>query len=136
MAEVKVFQGGSVKTTEVDASVFGSRVLGRTLKDAVVMYEANARAGTAMGKSLDLDTQAVSNVTWNDAVEFCNWLSLREGLPAAYERRDNRWQLVQPANNGYRLPTEAEWEYAARYLDGKRWQRHPWGDVLPPPAGG
>jgi len=51
MAEVKVFQGGAVKTTDVDASLFGTRVLGRTLKDAVVMYEANKRAGTAKAKT-------------------------------------------------------------------------------------
>ncbi len=51
MAEVKVFQGGSVKTTAVDAALFGTRVLGRTLKDAVVMYEANARAGTHKAKT-------------------------------------------------------------------------------------
>ena len=51
MVEVKVFAGGAVQTREVDESAFahpkhGARVLGRTLKDALVMYEANARAGT------------------------------------------------------------------------------------------
>jgi large subunit ribosomal protein L4 len=51
MVDVKVLQGGKVSTKSVDASVFGSRVLGRTLKDAVVMYEANRRAGTVQAKT-------------------------------------------------------------------------------------
>lgn len=46
-----MLQGGSVSATEFDASMFGTRVLGRTLKDAVVMYEANFRAGTHKTKT-------------------------------------------------------------------------------------
>lgn len=51
MVEVKVFEGGAIKSTSVDASAFGTRVLGRTLKDAIVMYEANARAGTVQART-------------------------------------------------------------------------------------
>jgi large subunit ribosomal protein L4 len=51
MVDVKVLQGGAVATKSVDESAFGSRVLGRTLKDAVVMYEDNARQGTVRAKT-------------------------------------------------------------------------------------
>lgn len=51
MVQVKVYSGGSVSASDVDASCFGERVLGRTLKDAVVMYEANRRQGTAKTKT-------------------------------------------------------------------------------------
>jgi large subunit ribosomal protein L4 len=51
MVQVKEYTQGSLQTREVDATVLGERILGRTLKDAVVMYEANARAGTHKAKS-------------------------------------------------------------------------------------
>lgn len=51
MVEVKVYKSGSVSAQQVDAGVFGERVLGRTLKDAVVMYEANRRQGTHKTKT-------------------------------------------------------------------------------------
>ena len=51
MVEVKVFQAGGIATKSVDESAFGSRVLGRTLKDAIVMYEDNRRAGTVQART-------------------------------------------------------------------------------------
>lgn len=99
-------------------------------------FKADHASGFVGKRTLDLDVQPVSKVSWNDAVEYCNWLSVQDGLPPAYQKKEGRWTLLEPVTTGYRLPTEAEWEFVARHPGAPaRTQRYEWGDALPPPAG-
>ncbi|MDR1869424.1 MAG: formylglycine-generating enzyme family protein [Treponema sp.] len=84
--------------------------------------------GTNYGRG---DNYPVYYVSWYDALVFCNKLSILEGLTPAYSidgkidpdewgpvptKDDVTWNAVEMAadSNGYRLPTEAQWEYAAK----------------------
>jgi formylglycine-generating enzyme required for sulfatase activity len=72
----------------------------------------------------EADDRPVNNVSWHDAVAFCNRLSEREGLKPCYRIAGEQATWDRQAT-GFRLPTEAEWEYACRAGTSSRWS---WGD--------
>jgi tetratricopeptide (TPR) repeat protein len=74
------------------------------------------------------------NVSWYDAVMYCNWLSRREGRTPAYrsvgkkkvkdykgQESESDWWVQVEGANGYRLPKELEWEYACRAGSDTAW---------------
>ena len=96
-----------------------------------VEFEASHNSG-AEHASLAGDHNPVASVTWQQAAEFCNWLSAREGLDPVYEEKFGQYEAIRPFPNGYRLPTEAEWVWAIRYAAQSSADRFSWGDSWPP----
>lgn len=88
-------------------------VLNWALEKGYLKDSEGARFSCKMRDGYSMADHPLSLVTWYGSVAFCNWLSEMLDLTPCYDL--STWKLTTPFPNGYRLPTEAEWERVAAW---------------------
>lgn len=89
-------------------------------------------SGTYKGHNLSNNNFPVANISWQDAAQYCNWLSEKDGLEKVYRKVNGSLVAKNPIPTGYRLLTESEWEWVARIQSSNSVNRYEWGNHFPP----
>jgi len=129
-----------VHTVSLDAFYIAKYEVTKALWDEVRTWAiSNGYSDLAAGEG-KAPNHPVHSISWYEMVKWCNARSQKEGLTPAYYTDDAQTTIYKTGEidlsntkvkwntNGYRLPTEAEWEKAAR--GGLSDKRYPWGDTI------
>ena len=112
-----------VRTDNLVYAVGGSKAFCDTTASS--SYSRISFTGSAFTVTTGKESHPMVMVSWWGAIAYANWRSSQEGWEACYNLSTG---ALDPAKHGFRLPTEAEWERAAR--GGQVHKRYPWGDTI------
>ena len=129
----------SVHTVQVSGFYMDKYEVTKALWDEVYQWAITNGYSFEAGAQGKATNHPAHSMTWYDAVKWCNARSEKEGRTPAYYTNAAQTKVYRSEqinlqnewvrwNAGYRLPTEAEWEKAAR--GGLSGRRFPWGDVI------
>jgi formylglycine-generating enzyme required for sulfatase activity len=116
-------QGFFTTVNATTAQAFGQTLLNLGSSSCHIEYvggvfQPETRTGLPGTTVYSMANHPVQTISWFGAAAFCNWLSQIEGLTPVYNT--STW-AANFANNGYHLPTEAQWERAAAWDGAKHW---------------